>query len=94
VLVLSDRERRTLARIERQLIESDPDLARLFTRAHRRGSSTSTMPTFLLVAGLALLVLGSIVAAVPVAVAGMTIAIFALFTAHARPTQFRRPGTA
>jgi hypothetical protein len=82
--VLSDRERRVLARIERQLIESDPDLARLFAGgAPRSGGDTST---FLLVAGLALLVLGSIVAAVPVAVAGMALAVFALFTAHARPT--------
>jgi hypothetical protein len=92
VLVLNERERRVLARIERQLIESDPDLARLFAGAGR--SSSGTAPTFLLVAGLALLVFGSIVAAVPVAVAGMGLAVFALFIAHTRPAGPGRAFTA
>lgn len=78
--MLSEREHRVLARIERHLIETDPDLVRLFAGAGRRTSGTG--PTFLLIAGLALLVLGSIVAAIPVAVAGMTLAVFALFTAY------------
>ncbi len=81
--MLNDRERRILARIERQLVESDPDLARLFDR-HVAAGRVSSMPTFLLVIGLALLVLGSVVAAVPIAVAGMTLSIFALFTAYVR----------
>lgn len=90
--MLSERERRVLARIERQLIESDPDLARLFAGAD--ADSGGAAPTFLLVAGLALLVLGSLVAAVPVAVTGLALAVFALFTAHVRPTGLGRPSTA
>lgn len=91
--MLSDRERQTLARIERHLVESDPELAGLFARAALRGSGNATS-TFLLVAGLALLVLGSAVAAVPVAVAGMGLAVFALLTTHSRPTGLGRPATA
>ena len=90
--MLSDRERRALARIERHLVESDPDLVRLFHRAARGPDGTT--PRFLLVTGLALLVLGSIVAAVPVALAGMMLAVFALFTAYARPVGFGSAGFA
>ena len=81
--MLNDRERRILARIERQLVESDPDLVRLFDH-HVAVARGNVMATFLLVAGLSLLVLGCVVAAVPVAVVGMAISVFALFTAFAR----------
>lgn len=91
--VLSDRERRTLARMERHLSDSDPDLVRLFARAAARDPDSST-PIFLLVTGLALLVFGSLIAAVPVAVAGMVLSVFALFTARGRTSMIRRPGTA
>ncbi len=92
VLVLSDRERRSLARIERHLVGSDPELARLFagqprTVAARPGS------TFLLATGLLLLVFGSI-AAVPVAVLGMAVSLVGLFTAYARPSGRTRPSPA
>ncbi len=90
--MLSERERRTLARMERHLLESDPDLVRMFTRAARGPGGTT--PKFLLITGLVLLVLGSIVAAVPVALAGMTLAIFALFAAHTGATRFGRAGFA
>lgn len=89
--MLSDRERRTLARIERHLVESDPDLARLFAGAPVRDDRIA--PTFLLVTGLALLVFGSITAAVPVAVTGMALSLAALVLANARPARLRRPGT-
>jgi hypothetical protein len=91
--VLSDRERRTLARIERELTASDPDLVRLFARAARRGSDSST-PIVLLVTGLAVLVFGSVIAVVPVAVLGMVLSVFALFTARGRTSMLRRPGFA
>lgn len=87
--MLNERERRSLARIERQLTESDPDLARLFTGALHPGSAEST-PTFMLVAGLALVVLGSLVVVAPVAVAGVVLSVFGLVTAHLRPTGFGR----
>lgn len=90
--MLSDRERRILARIERHLVESDPDLARLLTgelRVQRSG-----VPIVLLVAGLAMLVLGSLLAVIPVTLAGMAAAVFALFVAHTQPNPIRRAGFA
>lgn len=90
--MLNERERRMLARIERQLAETDPDFVRLFAAAGR--GSDSTVPTFLLVTGLALLVLGSLVVAVPVALTGITLSLFALFIAHTRPSRLRRTGFA
>ena len=70
-LVLSERELRTLARIERHIADTDPALAQVL--------STGTLPrprwanpTALLVTGLVLLVFGSVIAAVPVAVLGIS----------------------
>ena len=80
--MLSDRERRTLARIERHLLESDPDFARKFARA--TPTAQSPIPMFLLVAGLTLMVLGSVVAAVPVALAGITLSLLGLVAARHR----------
>lgn len=81
--MLSEHERRTLACIERRLVRSDPDLARLFSAAagHRSDGPAST---FLLVAGLTMLVIGSIAVAVPVTVAGAALSIVALLAAHVR----------
>lgn len=80
--MLNERERRSLAHIEQQLMASDPDFARLFQTAARRQSGTT--PRTLLVVGLALLVLGAATTAVPVAVFGMLIATVAIFTAYRR----------
>lgn len=83
--MLSERERRTLAGIERRLVDSDPELAQLFSAA-APGSDGPTPAFLLVVLGLALLVLGSIVVAIPVAVVGMALAISALLVAGLRPT--------
>ncbi len=91
--MLNDRERRILERIERHLIESDPEFARLFSSLHHRGGQ-SRMPAFLMVTGLALMVLGSMAVAVPVALAGITVSLFALFTAYTRSSTPRRTGFA
>jgi Protein of unknown function (DUF3040). len=91
--VLSERERHVLSRIERHLVESDPDLVRLFARAMNHGSDSSA-PTFLLVIGLALLVLGSLTTAVPIALIGIGLSLFSLITAHARPSRLGRPSIA
>lgn len=80
--MLNERERRSLDRIEQQLVTSDPDFARLFNAASRRQSGTT--PRTLLIVGLALLVLGSATTAVPVAVFGMLIATVAIVTAYQR----------
>lgn len=84
--MLNERERRSLAHIEQQLVASDPDFARLFHTAARRQSGTT--PRALLAVGLALLVLGAATTAVPVVVFGMMIAMVAIFAA------FRRTGLA
>ena len=91
--MLNDRERRTLERIERHFIESDPDFARLFSTTPHRGPS-GRMPTVLLVVGLLLMVMGSVMVAVPVALIGVSVSLYALFTAYTRTTDGRRAGFA
>ncbi len=80
--MLNERERRTLDRIEQQLVTSDPDFARLFRTAARRQSGTT--PRTLLIVGMALLVLGAATTAVPVAVFGMLIAAVAIVASYRR----------
>jgi hypothetical protein len=84
MLVLTERERRALARIERHLSGTDPALARLLATGSPPPSRW-TSPTVLLAAGLALFVLGCLLSAVPLAVAGIGLAVTALFTAHRCP---------
>jgi hypothetical protein len=91
--MLSDRERRTLATIERQLVESDPELARLFAHGVPRRSG-SALPTFLLVTGVLLMVLGSMLVTVSVAITGIAFALGALAMAHFRAEGRGRPATA
>jgi hypothetical protein len=94
VIVLNERERRMLARMERHLTDTDPGFVRMFARLGR-GVRTAgrprsmhaagTMPCLLLVAGLVLMVLGGMTAAPPVAVSGLAIAVLSLFIAHTSP---------
>lgn len=81
--MLSERERRTLDTIERHLRESDPDLVRAFTRGIPRRSALS-MPSFLLVSGIVLMVLGSMLVTASVAVTGIAFTIAALALAYFR----------
>lgn len=91
--MLNERERRVLARIERHLAETDPDLVRLFTGGPlKRGAASS--PRVLLVIGLVLLVLGSAAAVIPVAMFGVSLAVVALFLAYLGPAGFGSPRTA
>jgi hypothetical protein len=83
--VLSERERRTLARIERHLVESDPGLARILSTGALPRPRWAN-PTVLLIAGLMMLVFGCVIAAVPVVMLGIGLAVMALFTAHNLPT--------
>ncbi|MBA3907930.1 MAG: DUF3040 domain-containing protein [Pseudonocardiales bacterium] len=89
--MLSDRERRVLDRIEQELRRSDPALVRKFTRMRPRRMSG---PAMLLTFGLAMMVLGSAVVSVPVAVLGMAVAAIALVGAYyRRPMGFGLPGS-
>ncbi len=81
--MLSERERRTLARIEQELRESDPDFVSQFHAAPARPSGPSG-PSLLLAVGLLLMVLGSAIVAVPLALLGMTVALTALVLAYQR----------
>ena len=84
--MLSDRERRVLERIEQELRRSDPDLVRKFTRMRTRRASG---PAVLLGVGLVVMVLGSAIVSVAVAMLGIAIAGIALFLAyHRRPFGF------
>jgi Protein of unknown function (DUF3040) len=89
--VLSDRERRVLDRIEQELRRSDPGFVRKFTRMRARRISG---PSMLLTFGLVLMVLGSAIVSVPVALLGMAIAAIALVAAYYRPMRFGLPGRA
>ena len=86
--MLSERERLTLAAIERHLVESDPELAGLFAHSvpHRR---SSPLPTFLLVTGVILMILGSMLVTASVAVTGIAFAVTALGLAYFRSGQGR-----
>lgn len=83
--MLNDRERRAPARIEQELTSSDPDFVRLFRpmRAPRISG-----PAVLLALGLALMVLGSALVSVGIAVLGMLVAGGALYGAYRRPIGF------
>ena len=89
--MLNERERRTLARIERHLVESDPRLARMLA-AHRHPRESS--PTALLAVGLAAVVLGAITTLVPLVVVGMCCALAALGLAAFRQVGQGGPLTA
>jgi Protein of unknown function (DUF3040) len=90
--VLSDRERRVLDRIEQELRRSDPALVRKFSRMRARRMSR---PALLLTFGLIMMVFGSAIVSVPVAVLGMVVAAIALVGAyHRRPTGFGLPDRA
>ena len=90
--MLSERERRVLDRMERDLRRSDPAFVRKFARMRARRISG---PAMLLTVGLALMVFGSAIVSVPVAVLGMGIAAIALFAAyHHRPKPSGLPGRA
>lgn len=90
--MLSDRERRVLDRIEQELRRSDPDLVRKFARMRARRVSG---PAMLLAFGLVLMVFGSAIVSVPVALLGMAVAAIALAGAYyRRPMGFGLPGRA
>lgn len=81
--MLSERERRTLARMEQELRESDPDFVSQFHALPTR-PITPSGPSLLLVVGLLLMVLGSAIVAVPLALLGMAVALGALVLAYQR----------
>lgn len=89
--MLSDRERRNLDLIERQLCDSDPRLAARFRsldrprvrRTHAAGSHRSlhaagALPCLMLAAGLIMLLAGAATGAMPVVVAGVVLAVLTL----------------
>ena len=82
---MSDRERRVLESIEQELRRSDPEFVRRFARLGKR---RLVGPAMLLAIGLVVIVLGSAIVSVPVAVLGMGIAGFALLAAYHRPLGF------
>lgn len=85
--MLSDRERRILARIERELTSSDPDFVRLFVP---RRAPRVTGPALLLCVGLVVMVIGSAAVSVGIAVLGMAVCAIALVAAyHQKPMGFR-----
>ena len=88
---MSERERRVPEHIQRELRRSDPDLVRSFARLGKR---RITGPSMLLTVGLIVMVAGSAIVSVPVAVLGIGIAAVALVAAYHRPLGFGFPGNA
>ena len=88
---MSDRERRVLESMERELRRTDPRFVRQFARLGKR---RITGPSMLLALGLLVMVLGSAIVSVPVAVLGMGIAGAALLAAYHRPLGFGFRGRA
>jgi hypothetical protein len=86
---MSDRERRVLESIEHELRRTDPRLVRQFARLGKR---RITGPSMLLTLGLVVMVLGSAIVSVPVALLGIAIAAVALVAAYYRPLGFRFSG--
>ncbi len=86
--MLSERERRVLASIEAQFIETDPDLVRLFRDGSRRPAGPGLARTLLAI-GLTLMVVGTLVAA-HVALLGIAVSLVALWVAHLTPHGFGR----
>lgn len=80
--MLNERERQVLARIEHHLAITDPDFIQIFRTATPQRAGVS--PRLLLIVGLAVLVLGTATAAVPIAVFGMLIAAVAVVAAYQR----------
>ncbi len=78
---MSERERHALTRIERQLAESDPRLARMLTTHRHPGQS---VPVALLAIGLAAILLGSVTAVVALVALGSVTALAALAVAALR----------
>ena len=69
---MSDRERRVLESMERELRRTDPRFVRQFARLGKR---RMTGPSMLLALGLLVMVLGSAIVSVPVAMFGIGIAV-------------------
>jgi hypothetical protein len=83
---MSDRERRVLESIERELRRTDPRFVRQFARLGKR---RMTGPAMLLALGLLVMVLGSAIVSVAVAVLGIGIAAVAIVAAYYRPLGFK-----
>jgi hypothetical protein len=75
--VLSDRERRALTVIERQLAAGDPEFVQIF-RAPVPPPAGVLLARVLMVLGLALVVLGSATVALPVAALGTAVTLGSL----------------
>ena len=89
--MLNERERRELARIEQELQRSDPDLARMFARRRPRRISGAAV---LLTLGMIVMMVGSAMVSVTIAVLGIGIAIVALITAYHRSRPLLGPSGA
>jgi hypothetical protein len=83
---MSDRERRVLESIERELRRTDPRFVRQFARLGKR---RVTGPSMLLALGLLVMVAGSAIVSVAVAVLGIGIAAVGVIAAYYRPLGFR-----
>lgn len=81
--MLSERDRRVLAQIERYLAESDPALVRLFRNAPRADRGNHTTSRYVLITGLVLFSIGAIAVALPLTLFGIVLVTLAPILAAA-----------
>jgi hypothetical protein len=89
--MISERDRRALARIEEHLAETDPDLVRMFREGPRRRRSAHGLPGVLIGIGVLLAVFGSIISTLAVALLGVALIVVALYITALRGGLWRRP---
>jgi hypothetical protein len=87
--MLSERDRRVLARIEEDLAQSDPELVRMFHEGVPRARGQG-LPATLVALGLLLAVGGALIAVLPLALLGVVMIVAALYVATVR-AQLGRP---
>ncbi|MGD9525284.1 DUF3040 domain-containing protein [Pseudonocardia sp.] len=88
--MISERDRRALAKIEEHLAATDPELVRMFREGPRRRSRLG-LPGALIALGVVLAVFGSIISTLAVALLGVAFIVVALYIAALRAGVWRRP---
>jgi uncharacterized membrane protein YdbT with pleckstrin-like domain len=81
--LLSPRDRRVLAQIERYLADTDPDLVRLFRNGPRVDQGSRATSRYVLITGLVVFSIGAIAVALPLTLFGIVLVALAPILAAA-----------
>lgn len=91
--MISERDRRALAKIEQHLIATDPELVRMFREGPRRTGRGHGhgLPSALIVFGIVVAIFGSVISTAAVALLGVAFIVLALYVAAVRADVWKRP---